>query len=307
MKKLYTAIFVLQAFVLSAQTNTDFETGDFTGWSGFEGDLTANNAPLTNVASGIVVTGVNAFTSNSPHIIVNNNFNSITCQGGIPVGQGTYSALLNFTSGNYKASGISQSFAVTPQNVALVYSFSAFLTNGNHNDADEAHFRCEIRDQNGGLIHQQLIFPGMPNSPLISCTINSNFYTPWDCDTVLLSNYIGQNVTLTFIAGDCVPGGHDGYAFVDAACIVTGQKEIAVPNTLSVFPNPTTSGLVFLKQSKSQTGQWTVYDLTGNKVVSGNTTGIATEIDLSGKSKGIYFVEIVQADGTRQQQKILVQ
>lgn len=307
MKKLYTVIFALQVLTLSAQTNTDFETADFTGWSGFEGDLTANNAPLTNVTNGIIVTGINAFTSNSPHIIVNNNFNSITCQGGLPVGQGIYSALLNFTSGNFKASGISQSFTVGSQNTMLVYSFSAFLTNGNHADADEAHFRVEVRDQNGTLIYQNLVFPGMPNSPLVTCNINSNFYSPWGCDTVPLVSYVGQSVTLTFIAGDCVPGGHDGYAFVDANCVITGQPEIAAPNTLTVFPNPANAGMVFLKQSKPQNGQWTVYDLSGQVVTAGTTTGPATAIDLTGKSKGIYFVEVVQADGSRQQQKILVQ
>lgn len=307
MKKLYTVILALQVLTLSAQTNTDFETADFTGWTGFEGDLVTNATPLTNVTNGIVVTGINAFTSNSPHIIVNNNFNSITCQGGLPVGQGMYSALLNFTSGNFKASGISQSFTVTAQNATLVYSFSAFLTNSNIPGSDRAHFRAEVHDQNGTLIYQNLIFPGMGNSPLISCNINNNLYSPWGCDTVQLSSYMGQSVTLSFIAGDCVPGGCDGYAFVDANCVITGQQEIAAPNTLTVFPNPAHAGLVFLKQSKPQNGQWKVYDLSGQVITAGATTGLATAIDLTGKSKGIYFLEIVNVDGSMQQQKILVQ
>lgn len=44
------------------------------------------------------------------------------------------------------------------------------------------------------------------------------YYRNWTAVSVVLDNYLGQNVTVYFIAADCVPSGHLGYAYVQAEC-----------------------------------------------------------------------------------------
>jgi gliding motility-associated-like protein len=47
-------------------------------------------------------------------------------------------------------------------------------------------------------------------------------YKNWTTVGVDLTNYIGQNVRIQFLVGDCALGGHLGYAYVDAYCAPNG-------------------------------------------------------------------------------------
>ncbi|MFN3402711.1 MAG: gliding motility-associated C-terminal domain-containing protein [Cytophagaceae bacterium] len=45
------------------------------------------------------------------------------------------------------------------------------------------------------------------------------YYREWTTVSVALNDYYMQNVTIEFVAADCVPSGHLGYAYVDAECL----------------------------------------------------------------------------------------
>lgn len=52
------------------------------------------------------------------------------------------------------------------------------------------------------------------------------YYKTWRSVTVLLDKYLNQNVTIEFLAADCFPGGHLGYAYVAAEC---NRLNLALP------------------------------------------------------------------------------
>ncbi|TND10602.1 MAG: hypothetical protein FD123_244 [Bacteroidetes bacterium] len=297
---------LLLSLASAAQTNQNFETQDFTGWAGFSGMPNGYTNPLTGVSTGITPANVNAYTSNSPHLIVNSNFNGITCNGATPVGQGTYSALINFTSGSNHASGIEQTFTVGPSGTSLVFSYSALLIDANHAATEEPFFRAEVFDASSGVIFQKVIYPGMPNSPLVSCNINNNYYTPWGCDTVSLTAYIGQSVTMRFTAADCFFGDHDGYAFVDAGCLSTGIAEIKTNATDSVYPNPG-DGMFFIRHSIDETRNIIVRSIDGKELFRTTSVSKASWVDLRSFAPGIYFLEIENAAGMRSVKKLVKQ
>lgn len=295
---------LLAALSAPAQTNLDFETINYTGWTGWTGMPNGYTNPLTGITTGISPVGVNAYTSNSPHVIVNSSFSGITCNGGSPVGEGMYSGLINFTSGSNHGTAIEQTFTVTPGNVNFVYGFSAFLVDANHAATEEPFFRAEVFGPTSSLVYQNVIYPGMANSPLVSCNINSNYYTPWACDTVDLSAYLGASVTIRFTAADCYYGDHDGYAFIDAGCLITGQQEFQNTVADEVYPNPG-DGLFFVRHSDATGRTLVVRSIDGKELLRSTSASASSWIDLREKAPGIYFLEIETAAGERTIKKLV--
>ena len=67
---------------MTPYTNMDFQTGDFTGWSGFIGDHTLNsNGLLLNSSPGFFTTGMDALVNdmNARHTIVSASSGNDPC------------------------------------------------------------------------------------------------------------------------------------------------------------------------------------------------------------------------------------
>src|SRR5690606_27665658 len=68
-----------------------------------------------------------------------------------------------------------------------------------------------------------------------SCNANPLFgprdiyYKDWETISVALNEYYGQEVTIEFVASDCTPGGHRGYAYVAAE---TKPLDVSKPGTI---------------------------------------------------------------------------
>lgn len=307
MKKLYTLIVLLQAFAMQGQTNLDFETGDFTGWTGFQGDFNSSNQlPLTNVTTGITVVPVN---SSAAHAIVDASYNAAGCSAFPPVGQLNYSAKLNALQTAHNATGIKQSFTVTAGNAMHVFGSAIVISDGVHQNGsiEEAFFRTEVLDANGSVLIQKMFFPGMLNSPFTVCLQGSTFYRPWTCDTLDLSPYIGQTVTVSHTASNCLYMGHVCWALVDAGCSGpngTTDKNASL-NAFSVLQNPSPDGLFAIQQSHPEKCVYKVLDITGKQLSGGVITDKINFIDLSLQSAGLYFLELQLPDGKKQVLKLV--
>jgi len=83
---------------------------------------------------------------------------------------------------------------------------------------------------------------------------------------------------------------------------VVGLDEIQ--RVMMVYPNPTDGQLTLAVEGVSSY-DYHVVDHLGQCVMSGNTQGNLTRLDLANLSKGIYFITIV-ADGNRMVQKVIV-
>jgi hypothetical protein len=62
-------------------------------------------------------------------------------------------------------------------------------------------------------------------------------------------------------------------------------------NTVRIFPNPTRDK-VYIQLSKTGTATISVFDITGQQLLSNSFVGKETEIDLSSFESGIYLIEV---------------
>ena len=95
--------------------------------------------------------------------------------------------------------------------------------------------------------------------------------------------------------------------FVDFAVhvtmyIVEGVEENQ--NIVMVYPNPT-HGMISIEIADSQSFDYTVYDMLGQNVLSGQAQNGVTQIDLTSCHQGIYFIA-VSWDGNAMIQKVIV-
>jgi hypothetical protein len=235
-------------FPVTACTNVDFETGDFTGWGGAIGDNNLSSfGPLQNIQNGIFSTVPNEVLSNSNarHTIMTNAFGNDP-YGGFPVvpsGGGTYSVRLGGTTPNYQGEYIEQTFTVSPASTSFAYQYACVLNSGGHQAAWQPYFRIEVLDQNGQPISpctqlyvtaganalQQGFFQYPPDTSI--------FYKPWTLVNFDLSGFVNQPVTVRFTVAGCTQSGHWGYAYVDCACSSLAAQIHFCPGNNFLFLN----------------------------------------------------------------------
>ena len=73
---------------------------------------------------------------------------------------------------------------------------------------------------------------------------------------------------------------------------------------VQVYPNPT-NGMITIDLAEKQSFEYTIYDLVGQSVMSGQSHNDSVQIDLTSCHQGIYFVAI-SWDGNRLIQKVIV-
>ena len=247
--------------VMPPCTNLDFETGDFTGWSGFIGDnQTSSFGPLNNQVSGIVSTTQNAALSDATarHTIMTVAGGTDPC-GGFPVVApgGQYSVRLGGTTPNYQGEILEQTFTVSPSSTNVTYQYAVVLNDGGHAPADQPYFKIEVLDQNGIVIDtcvQYYVTAGGSIPGFLPCVAPTS-YKPWTIVSIDLSAQVNQDVTIRFTVAGCTQSGHYGYAYIDAAC-----SQLAV--ALNFCPgNPT---VVLTAPSGFVSYQWV--DGSGNPI-----------------------------------------
>jgi gliding motility-associated-like protein len=192
----------------TACNNVDFETGDFTGWTG-----TTGLNPGCCLAPGII-TGRQTIMSGA----------GLDACGGFPVvcPGGSYSVKLGDAISGALAEQIIETFTVSPASTNFTYKYAVVLQDPGHAPADQPFFKVEMLDQYGNPIPCSFYFvaagqgiPGFQNSA--SCP--SVVYKTWTTVSVDLSAYVSQPVMIRFTAADCTLGGHYGYAYIDGSCL----------------------------------------------------------------------------------------
>jgi|GEM_PF-1638425 len=210
--------------VMPPCTNLDFESGDFTGWTGFIGlNQTSSFGPLNSLQSGIFTVGNNA-AINDPaarHTIMTVAGGTDPC-GGFPVVApgGQYSVRLGSQEPNYQGEVLEQTFTVDANSTNITYQYAVVLNDGGHSPVDQPYFRIEVLDANGQVIDtcvQYHVTAGGSIPGFISCQ-TFVWYKPWTVVSIDLSSQLNQNVTIRFTVAGCTQSGHYGYAYIDAAC-----------------------------------------------------------------------------------------
>ncbi|HXC06957.1 MAG TPA: SprB repeat-containing protein, partial [Bacteroidia bacterium] len=230
--------------------NLDFETGDYTGWTGAYGYNGNSSGPISVLSPTISSLGLNSPEGScSYHTIVTGAIGTDP-YGLFPQldpGGGSYAERLggeainqyggNDYTGTYFCSGgaydgtnlcsgaeyIEQTFPVTSANAMFSYSYAVVLHDGGHTTGEQPYFRVEVLDQSGNplpcLQYYQECNNGTPPPGYSTSALNGSvFYIGWQHNTLNLKPYLGTNVTVRFTAAGCIYGGHFGYAYIDATC-----------------------------------------------------------------------------------------
>jgi gliding motility-associated-like protein len=215
-------------------TNGDFETCDFTGWDLYEGQVDGTAFGYINVVAN---------TSTDQHIITTAGTDPVAPVSMInPLG-GTCSVRLgNGTTSGYGAASLVQTFLVGAANTAFQYSYAAILEDpAGHTVGEKPFFSVRMFDQAGNPIicgEYQAYGGDGQTGWVIAGGVQ---YKDWTTVYAPLTNYVGQNVTVEFIVGDCGQGGHYGYAYIDASCIPPGiiaSSPVVCPGETSTLTAP---------------------------------------------------------------------
>jgi hypothetical protein len=220
--------------------NLGLETGDYTGWTTLIGENDLNSfGTLSNIRSVSpwqvnqlpTVCGVD--TARHGIILDTMGFDPY-CNVPLtsPLG-GSHIARLNRYCAGSQGAILEQTFSVTAAAKFLNYAYLVVLQDGGHMQGEQSYFSAYALDVNGDTIPNSKVYaqanngftPGFSSIPSDQYT----FYKTWTPVTVDFSSYVGQDITIRFIAADCIYGGHSGYAYVDA-------KMDSISNVPNVWP-----------------------------------------------------------------------
>ena len=194
-------------------TNMDFETGNFTGWTGKTGTVTSC-CPTTGIVAG-------------RHTIMNPGTDPIIAALSTVAPGGNFSVRLGNSSSGAEAEQLEQTFTVTPTTTSFTYQYAVVLEDPSHSPSEQPYFRIEMFDQANALIPcSQYAVTAAASIPGFQ-TVGSYRWKDWTTVNVDLSSYVGQNVTIRFTTGDCSLGGHFGYAYIDGSCLMMALNQSA--------------------------------------------------------------------------------
>lgn len=205
--------FTAPIFSQSSCPNSDFESGTLTGWQGQTGAC----CPIYTSPSGIVDgrhtimsgTGTDPNTCNVVHVV---------SPGGL------YSARVGNDQVGAEAETLSYRVTVTPSSSLFIYKYAVVLQDPGHDPSEQPRFQVRVLNSAGALIdptcgqYTVVAADGLAGFQTCPNPDGDVRYRDWTTVGLNLSAYLGQTITIEFETGDCAPGGHFGYAYVDAYC-----------------------------------------------------------------------------------------
>lgn len=313
----YSQLYSLQNTILSKTNasgcnNIDFEDHNYNGWNIFKGynsnSLMAPDSVVPYTTPSLI--GYNLSTPFTPfdsedtlHAIVD-SAHSVYYNTSTP---GVYNAFvsnypgktiarINHVGVGYKVGILERPIAITSSNPFINFSFCAFLANAGHTQVDQPYFAVKIVDQNNnpipGTAMKVVADSAAPNPGFLLIQTyqggNGYFYKPWTPVSFDMSAYIGQAVTIQFIAADCGMGGHGGFAYVDFDCGATpsGGALTTWPGDANYDLNVDLLDFFYLGAAYGYTGT--------ARSVQGNTW--ASLLSPNWNQSGLYLVNAKHAD-----------
>lgn len=253
-------------------TNMGFGSGNFSGWTGTTG--TATTGP----------TGAPTPTYNATALAITNGRQTIMTGGNDPCGGfprvdplgGPFSVRLGNNNTGAEAEQLMQTFMVSPNNSSFTYRYAVVFEDPGHTSQEQPFFKALLRDQTGAIIPcSEFIVSAAANLPgfFNSTSCSGVRFKPWSSVNVDLSNYLGQQVTVEFTAGDCSQGGHFGYAYIDAAC---------APSTLSALADTICVGesVTLNAPTGYQSYTWNPGNLNGQSITVSPSTSTNYTLNL---------------------------
>ena len=219
---------------LAAQTtitNIGFETGTFSNWQG----ATGNCCPVFAPNQGIIV-GRHTITTGSGIDTLSNNLIQRVSHGSL------HSAQLGNSGGDAESEQLHFEMIIPSDSLILAVKYAALLQNAQHPPSKQPRFRYSITSTGIPLTGctEKLVLAGDHSMPFLH--YQDIDILPWQTTAIDLTGKTGDTLKITFETGDCEPGGHFGYAYVDLMLL---PKKISLEgcNTDGSFTANVASGL----------------------------------------------------------------
>ncbi len=197
-------------------SNVDFEQGTLEHWTLYGGKV--NNQPLE------MIDKFETTETDKHHAITSAGTDVETGISMVAPDGGQHSMMLgNGPVSGFGAASALQTFTVDSSNALFLYSYAVILEDAGHSQGEMPFFKLNLYDKNGDVLDCGE-FEVIVNNSLGSewkeydASGRKGFYKDWTTVLAPLVKYIGQEVTVEFIVGDCGQGGHYGYAYIDAKC-----------------------------------------------------------------------------------------
>ncbi|MBA3665699.1 MAG: gliding motility-associated C-terminal domain-containing protein [Bacteroidetes bacterium] len=165
-----------------------------------------------------------------------NSGNSVSSNSLLPPMGGDKVIRINNAVNDYSVEKLSKTFAVSANNALFQFAFISVFYPG-HTCCDAGAFQIKLTNASANTVIACPNFSiSAPSSQCAgtntsvtyyigggACPLNnsSNFspiFNKWNFNSLDLSSYIGNNITIDIIANDCTAGGHYGYVYFDAQC-----------------------------------------------------------------------------------------
>jgi len=197
--------------------NLGFESGNFTGWTGYTWIYRTDYPSFSTSKQPGIVSG--------RHTIMTDTLAYDSYTGGklkkVPKGY-RYSARLGQAVTGGQEESLSYTFKIDSTNALLVWKFAVVLQDplSGHTRTEEPRFKVTLLNQKGDTIPDcanydvyasDASIKGFQTYPLNSSS--SIMWRDWTTVGANLLPYIGQTVTIEFMAADCTHQGHFGYAY----------------------------------------------------------------------------------------------
>jgi len=224
--------------------NADFSLDSFTpGWTGSTGEYTSGGDNYTIQVNGISANPDNSgpFSAGQQTIMTAPGTDPMT-NGGLSVlpPGGGYSCRLgnalyeDCDAGSYpQAARLTYTFLVNASNDLFTYQYAVVLQQAGHGPGTNPKFEINVLNSTGTQIggvcgtYTAVAAVGLPGYTQVTPTTWSDascnngspvLWCNWTSNSIDLSAYVGQNISIAFTAWDCYPGGHFGYAYIQCSC-----------------------------------------------------------------------------------------
>jgi hypothetical protein len=156
-------------------------------------------------------------------------------QGGMGLYGNRVLRLNDGNTGDYSIEKLSKTFAVTANNALFQFAFISVFYSG-HGCCDAGGFQIRLSNATANTVIPCPNFSVSAPSSQCTATVpmqyyvaisgttynpnsgGATIYNPWKVNSMDLSAYIGQNITIDIIISDCNAGGHYGKVYFDAQC-----------------------------------------------------------------------------------------
>lgn len=137
---------------------------------------------------------------------------------------GNRSIRINNEHDRFHINSMRRQFEVEEENATYYYSYAFVMEDPNdtaHGPTLNPFFRVVIYDDSCNVLEERCTIANINDEDVD--VIHLSGYSPivykrWTCDSFQLKEYIGDTITIEFIAADCGLGAHFGYAYVADIC-----------------------------------------------------------------------------------------